>query len=146
MRRNADFARGSHVPSAVLDAMQDEAVGMIPATGNPSGARALRGADGRYERVQPRHSWNTNKRMSSVVLYSLTRHSAHHEKGDLPFWKLKPYPDAPTMPYGYLTTILIAMIPPVWFRVIAPSLAHWDNHFASKEELALLRSMHAEAA
>ena len=48
MRRNADFARGSHVPSAVLDAMQDEAVGMIPATGNPSGARALRGADGRY--------------------------------------------------------------------------------------------------
>jgi hypothetical protein len=48
MRRNADFARGSHVPSAVLDAMQDEAVGMIPATANPSGARALRGADGRY--------------------------------------------------------------------------------------------------
>ena len=48
MRRNADFARGSHVPSAVLDAMQDEQVGIIPATGNPSGARALRGADGRY--------------------------------------------------------------------------------------------------
>lgn len=48
MRRNATFARGSHVPSAVLDAMQDEAVGMIPATGNPAGARALRGADGRY--------------------------------------------------------------------------------------------------
>ncbi len=48
MRRNADFGRGSHVPSAVLDAMQDEALGLIPATGNPSGARALRGADGRY--------------------------------------------------------------------------------------------------
>lgn len=50
MRRNADFARGSHVPSAVLDAMQDEAAGLIPATDTADGATAvaLRGADGRW--------------------------------------------------------------------------------------------------
>lgn len=46
MRRNANFARGSHVPSAVLDAMQDEQVGIIPATDAP--ATLLRGADGRW--------------------------------------------------------------------------------------------------
>ncbi len=91
--------------------------------------------------VLPRHSWNTNKWMSSLVLYSLTRHSAHHEKGDLPFWHLKPYTDAPTMPYGYLTTILIAMVPPLWFRVMTPALADWDNRHASQEERALLHSI-----
>lgn len=50
MRRNADFARGSHVPSAVLDAMQDEQVGLVPATDTADGATAvaLRGADGRW--------------------------------------------------------------------------------------------------
>lgn len=97
------------------------------------------------EPVRPRHSWNTNKWMSSIVLYSLTRHSAHHEKGDLAFWNLKPYSDAPAMPYGYLTTILIAMVPPLWFRVIAPALRDWDERHASKEERALLGSL-AEAA
>ncbi len=66
MRRNADFARGSHVPSAVLDAMQDEAVGMIPATGNPSGARALRGADGRYVCTPDARVWPTGRSSSSI--------------------------------------------------------------------------------
>ena len=46
MRRNANFAVGSHVPSAVLDAMQDEQVGLVPATDAP--ATLLRGADGRW--------------------------------------------------------------------------------------------------
>lgn len=88
--------------------------------------------------VLPRHSWNTNKWMSSVILYSLTRHSAHHEKGDLPFWNLKPYPEAPEMPYGYLTTILITLVPPLWYRVINPRLQEWDARQASKEERAFL--------
>jgi alkane 1-monooxygenase len=37
------------------------------------------------------HSWNTNKRMSGMVLFSLTRHSAHHEKPKVKFWKLDPH-------------------------------------------------------
>lgn len=49
----------------------------------------------------PRHLWNTDKRMSSFVLYSLTGHCAHHAQGDLPFWELKAYPDAPEMPHGF---------------------------------------------
>ena len=28
--------------------------------------------------IEPKHSWNTNKRISSVLLYNLTRHSSHH--------------------------------------------------------------------
>ncbi|MCE9599818.1 MAG: alkane 1-monooxygenase [Spirochaetia bacterium] len=87
--------------------------------------------------VMPRHSWNTNKWMSSLVLYSLTRHSAHHEKGSLPFYELSPYADAPTMPFGYLTTIVIAMVPPLWNRVMDDKLADWDRRFATAEERAL---------
>lgn len=84
--------------------------------------------------VMPRHSWNTNKTMSSLVLFSLTRHSAHHEAGELPFWDLDPYPEAPEMPYGYLTTIFIALVPPVWYRIMAPKLQEWDEKQATEEE------------
>ncbi len=81
--------------------------------------------------VLPRHSWNTNKRMSGITLYTLTRHSAHHERGSLPFWKLDPYPEAPQMPQGYLTTIVICLIPPLWYRVMSARLDDWDAAYAT---------------
>ena len=43
------------------------------------------------QKIGPEHSWNTNKRMSTMVLFSLTRHSAHHEKPRRKYWKLDPY-------------------------------------------------------
>ncbi|MFN3604330.1 MAG: alkane 1-monooxygenase [Leptonema sp. (in: bacteria)] len=90
--------------------------------------------------VEPKHSWNTNRRISSLILFSLTRHSAHHEKGDLPFWVLDPYKEAPEMPYGYLTTIYICMIPPLWYKVINPRLKVWDEKYANPEERKLLET------
>jgi alkane 1-monooxygenase len=83
------------------------------------------------EPIRPHHSWNTNKRMSGMVLYSLTRHSAHHEKPRIPFWNLDPYTQAPQMPYGYLTTIFVCLLPPLWYRVIDPGLRDWDLHYAA---------------
>ena len=68
--------------------------------------------------------------MSGMVLFSLTRHSAHHEKPRTQFWKLDPYFDAPQMPYGYLTTLLICLIPPVWYYVITPGLDKWEKQYA----------------
>jgi alkane 1-monooxygenase len=84
-------------------------------------------------KIAPHHSWNTNKKMSGVILYSLTRHSAHHEKGSLPFWKLSAYPDAPEMPQGYLTTLFLCLVPPVWKRVIDPRLAEWDRLYGEAD-------------
>ena len=83
------------------------------------------------EPVHPHHSWNTNKLISGIVLFSLNRHSAHHERATVPFWKLDPYPDAPQMPYGYLSTIVLCLLPPLWFRIINPKLEEWDQQFAS---------------
>lgn len=50
MYRPFDFARGSHVPSAALDGIQDMMAGLVPATDTANGATAvgLRGADGRW--------------------------------------------------------------------------------------------------
>ncbi|WP_417531412.1 alkane 1-monooxygenase [Marinobacter lipolyticus] len=87
--------------------------------------------------VQPRHSWNTNKRISSWTMFNLTRHSHHHAQGEVPYQDLKPFPDSPMMISGYLTTIVVAMIPPLWHKLMTPKVLEWDEKYASSEERVL---------
>ncbi|RRV32171.1 alkane 1-monooxygenase [Pseudomonas sp. o96-267] len=89
--------------------------------------------------VQPRHSWNTNKRISSWAMFNLTRHSHHHAQGEVPYQDLRPFPDAPMMIGGYLTTIVVALIPPLWHHLMTPKVLAWDRDFANEEERQLAR-------
>jgi alkane 1-monooxygenase len=88
-------------------------------------------------KVEPRHSWNSNAWMSSTVLYNLTRHSDHHAEGSKPFWRLRPMPEAPTLPTGYMGMILLALVPPLFRRAMEPRLRAWDARHASDAERAL---------
>ena len=45
--------------------------------------------------------------------------------------KLDPYINAPQMPYGYLTTLFICLIPPLWYRVIEVPLKEWEIKYSS---------------
>ena len=84
------------------------------------------------------HSWNTNKLVSSLLLYNLTRHSHHHEQSSLEFWKLRPKANAPEMPYGYLTTLYLSVFFPwLYRRMMEPKLEHWLNHYATEDERKL---------
>lgn len=84
--------------------------------------------------VQPRHSWNTNKRVSSWAMFNLSRHSHHHAQGEVPYHLLKPYSDAPMMINGYLATIAVALIPPLWHKLMTPKVLEWDEIYANHEE------------
>lgn len=77
-------------------------------------------APGRFERVAPHHSWNSNHRISGWHLFNLPRHSDHHAWAHRPFPALRAWRDAPTLPYGYPTMVLLALVPPLWFRVMNP--------------------------
>lgn len=87
--------------------------------------------------VQSRHSWNTNRRFSSWAMFNLTRHSHHHAQGEVPYQDLKPFPDAPMMVSGYLTTIVVAMIPPLWHYLMTPKVKSWDRDYATPAEREL---------
>ena len=85
--------------------------------------------------VKPHHSWNTNSAISSMYLYNVTRHSSHHEKSHLKYWELKSYPNAPTMPQGYLSMLYLAIfLPWLYHKIMAPRLIDWDRNYANKEE------------
>jgi alkane 1-monooxygenase len=93
--------------------------------------------------VQPRHSWNTNRRISSWSMFYLTRHSHHHAQGEVAYQDLRPYPNAPMMINGYLTTLVIAMIPPLWHALMTPKVLAWDRDFATPEERELAAQANA---
>jgi len=85
--------------------------------------------------VCTRHSWNSNNIVSSLLLYNVTRHSAHHEKANLKFWELDAYPDAPMMPQGYLSMLYLAIfLPFVYKKIMAKKLMDWDKNYATPAE------------
>ncbi len=87
--------------------------------------------------VEPRHSWNTNKRISSWSMFNLTRHSHHHAQGEVPYQDLMPFPEAPMMINGYLTTMIVTLIPPLWHRLMIPKVIAWDRDYATPDERRL---------
>jgi alkane 1-monooxygenase len=84
------------------------------------GLRRFKTPSGRYERVQPHHSWNSNFNIGRIVLYELTRHSDHHYKSSKKYQLLNSYEQSPTLPLGYPASILLSLIPPLWFKIMNP--------------------------
>jgi alkane 1-monooxygenase len=84
--------------------------------------------DGRYERTRAEHSWNSNNVASNVLLYHLQRHSDHHANPTRRYQALRHFDEAPQLPTGYAGMILLALVPPLWRRVMDPRLiAHYGG-------------------
>lgn len=82
------------------------------------GLMRLKTKSGRYERVKEMHSWNSNHVIGRIVLYELTRHSDHHFKSSKKYQILDCHDESPQMPFGYPTSMVLAMVPPLWFRIM----------------------------
>lgn len=82
---------------------------------------------GRYEPVQPWHSWNCNHDVGRIVLYELTRHSDHHYKATRKYQVLRHFDQAPSLPWGYPTSMLIALVPPLWFYLMNPKVKAFNE-------------------
>ena len=84
-----------------------------------------KGPDGRYQPVEPRHSWNTNHIVSNLMSFHLQRHSDHHANPMRPYQSLRDFEDLPRLPSGYPGMFVLASIPPLWFRVMNPKALAW---------------------
>lgn len=84
------------------------------------GLERRRGADGRYERTTHLHSWNADFRLTNLLLFQLQRHSDHHETPRRRYQVLRHHDDSPQLPAGYATMFLLALVPPLWRRVMDP--------------------------
>jgi alkane 1-monooxygenase len=83
--------------------------------------------EGKYERVQPHHSWNSNHILGRMILFELSRHSDHHYKASRKYQILKHHDLSPQMPTGYPGMMLLSFIPAWWFKVMNPKIEQVNN-------------------
>lgn len=91
---------------------------------------------GKYERVRPQHSWNASQRVTNWYLYNLQRHSDHHYMASRPYWQLRHFDDVPQLPFGYATAFLVALCPPLWFRIMNHRVDAWNARSSETESPA----------
>lgn len=72
----------------------------------------------RYERVSPRHSWNSDHVIGRLHLFELSRHSDHHHRPGRKYQILRHMDESPQMPTGYPGMMILSTIPPLWFAVM----------------------------
>jgi alkane 1-monooxygenase len=77
-----------------------------------------KGEDGKYERCQPHHSWNSNHIFSNLLLFHLERHSDHHANPLRRYQSLRHFDEVPRLPTGYFGMFVLAYLPPLWFKVM----------------------------
>jgi len=75
------------------------------------------------ERVTEIHSWQSDKVISRFFLVDLSRHSDHHYYASKPYHVLMSYEKSPVLPGGYVSAFYLALIPPLWFRIMNPRIA-----------------------
>ena len=119
---SAAYALGGLPGLAVFAGQAALAVGLLEAINyiEHYGLRRTPNAAGSYGAVTPRHSWNSDHAVSGAFLFQLPRHADHHAHAARAFDELVSREDAPTLPYGYPTLVLVAMVPPLWFRLMDP--------------------------
>lgn len=108
-------------------------------------------ATGRYDKVDPRHSWNSDRIVTNVFLFQLQRHSDHHANPLRRYQVLRSFDSSPQLPAGYATMIVVALLPPLWRHVMDRRvLAHYGQDLSAANvhppALARLRSRHRPPA
>jgi alkane 1-monooxygenase len=87
------------------------------------GLERTRLPSGNYERPHPGISWNADNRLTNAFLINLQRHSDHHARPRVPYPLLESRDEAPQLPFGYATMIIMSLVPPLYKRVVEPRIS-----------------------
>jgi alkane 1-monooxygenase len=77
---------------------------------------------GKREAFGVAHAWNADHVLSNSMLVNLQRHSDHHLHAWKPYATLQAMP-GPQLPTSYAGCLILAMWPPLWFRLMHPRIA-----------------------
>jgi alkane 1-monooxygenase len=79
---------------------------------------------GEDERPHAGHAWESRTRWSRYTLMNLPLHAAHHLRSSTPYERLRPYDESPQLPGGYYQMFWVALIPPLFHRLMQRSVNH----------------------
>lgn len=81
---------------------------------------------GKFERVMPHHSWNSDHSLGRIFLFELSRHSDHHYLASRKYQILRTFENAPQLPTGYPGSMLLSLVPPLWFKIMNKKIADFN--------------------
>jgi len=81
-----------------------------------------RNRGGALEPFAPHHSWNSSNVLANPIIFNMGRHSDHHTRPSVPYQTLRYIEIAPELPAGYAGSILLALMPPLWRRIMDPKV------------------------
>ena len=97
------------------------------------------------EPIEYRHSWDNDNAFTSWAFIEIGRQADHHDRGETHFWELSSVggaPEgAPNTGMGYYAEFCLALVPPLWHKVMKRKLAIWDRDFANAEERKIAASI-----
>lgn len=92
------------------------------------GLRRGAGPNGRFEPAGDRHSWNAPHWFSSAMMLNAPRHSDHHAHPGRSFPALQlDLERMPMLPRPLPVMAAVAMIPPLWRKMMDPRVARWQG-------------------
>ena len=74
--------------------------------------------ENKLEKYNHSHSWNSRHSIADWSTFNLGLHSEHHTIANKPYPLLSQEKKTREMPVNYPTMILMALIPPIWFKII----------------------------
>ncbi len=95
------------------------------------GLRRVRLANGRWEKIMPRHSWSADWKFSNWMLYNAQRHADHHANATKPYPLLQTLDpnESPQIPGTFADMIRLVTRPKDWFEKMDPLVDQWRKHF-----------------
>jgi len=81
--------------------------------------------NGKLEPVGPQHSWNAPHAVTAAMMLNAPRHSDHHMRPARAFPALEVTQEMPKLPYSLPIMAVIALVPPLWRRVMDRRVARW---------------------
>ncbi len=81
---------------------------------------------GKREAFGMMHAWNADHLVTNTLLANLQRHSDHHMHAWKPYATLEALP-GPQLPTGYAGCLMLAMVPPLWFKLMHERIAALQN-------------------
>jgi alkane 1-monooxygenase len=88
--------------------------------------------DGSHLPLGDEHSWNSSNAIANLLIFNMGRHSDHHRRPDASYQSLVRVRGAPELPAGYAGSILLALIPPWWRRVMNPRVLEVRSRSATQ--------------
>lgn len=86
--------------------------GLVRAEDEPAGAQ---------------HAWAHHCWITNCLTFNNTFHSDHHLRPWMPYYELHAMHGAPHLPASYFSMFVVALIPPLWFKLIDPRLHAFEE-------------------